>query len=198
MNEETIRGEAGAALDDLELDSIVSNVAKNGKNWCIQFSDDYGQFCDSFQNQFERDNSPRVIREKIKKYLLGQVTQLRNKGKRRTSRKGFDEPEVREAGEMLQEALTETTRAVGEALNQTLGVTGATIESALDVAETVSARTAEMLKPARSGKRARPAPRSPKRKSAPVKSTKKSQPGSRKRKTQTKKAKSKKAKVKRG
>lgn len=148
MDAETIRGEASAAIEDLELESSVSNVAQSGQNWCVQFEGDYGQYCDSFKNQFERDNSPRVIREKIKKHLLSQITQLRNKGGRRTTKKGFDD----EAGranmtELLQEAVTQTTRAIGEVVERTLSVTGSAIQSANDASETVTARASEMVRP---------------------------------------------------
>jgi hypothetical protein len=154
MDEATIRREASEALRDLELDSTASAITQSGKNWCIQFSGDYGQFCDSFQNQFEHDNSPRVIREKIKKHLLGQITQLRNKGNLKTRRKGSDEAEGRgrNVTELFQEAITQTTRAVTEAIDRTLGVTEATIKSAGDAAETLSASTAAILRPERTGK----------------------------------------------
>jgi hypothetical protein len=148
MDAETIKREAGMALEDLELDSVVSNVTHSGTNWCVHFTGDYSQLCDSFQNQFGHDNSVRVIREKIKKHLLAQITQLRNKGGRQTTRKGFDEEQGRlNATELFQETITQTTRAIGEAVNRTLGVTGAVIKSASDVAETVTANASEMLRP---------------------------------------------------
>lgn len=148
MDAETIKSEASEAIQDLELDSKVSQVSQSGKNWCVQFEGDYGQYCDSFQNQFERDNSPRVIREKIKKHLLAQITQLRNKGGRRTTKKAFDdETERANMTELFQEAITQTTRAIGEVVDRTLGVTGTAIQSANDVAETVTARTGEIVRP---------------------------------------------------
>ncbi|HEY0320451.1 MAG TPA: hypothetical protein VGC66_05715 [Pyrinomonadaceae bacterium] len=168
MDAETIKREASEALLDLQLDSTVTNIAQDDKNWCIQFAGDYGQLCDSFQNQFEHDNSPRVVREKIKKHLLAQITQLRNKGGRRTTRKSFDEQDERNVTEMFQEALTETTRAIGEAIERTLGVTGRGIKAAGDVAETIGARTAEIIRPASSVEPARPQTRrKPAQKSAP-------------------------------
>lgn len=156
MNAETIEREARDALLDLQLDTTVSRVMQNGKNWCVQFSGDYNQFCDSFQNQFDRDNSPAVIRQKIKKHLLEQITQLRNKGGRRTTRKGFDEDQPN-VTELFKEAITETTRAIGDAIDRTLGFTGATVQAATDAAETVTARTAEIIQPERpSASAARP------------------------------------------
>jgi hypothetical protein len=156
MDAETIKREATEALLSLQLDSTVGNVTQSGKNWCVQFSGDYSQFCDSFQNQFERDNSTRVIREKIKKHLLGQITQLRNKGGRRTTKKSFDDQDGRNVSELLQEAITETTRAIGSAIDSTLGVTSRGIKAAGDVEETISAQTAEIIRPDSASKPARP------------------------------------------
>lgn len=177
MDAETIKREATEALLSLQLDSTVGNVTQNGKNWCVQFSGDYGQFCDSFQNQFERDNSPPVIREKIKKHLLGQITQLRNKGGRRTTKKSFDDQDGRNMSELLQEAITETTRAIGSAIDSTLGVTSRGIKAAGDVAETIGAQTAEIIRPESASKKpARPSRlnKATPLESAPVKSAVKS------------------------
>ena len=162
MDAETIKREASWALQDLELEATVSNVTHSGGNWCVHFDGDYGQFCDSFKNQFEHDNSPRVIREKIKKHLLAQITQLRNKGGRKTTRKAFED-ERPNVTELLQEAVSETTRAIGNAIDRTLGVTGTTIKTAGDLAETVTARAAEMVQPApRTSRPALPRTESPK------------------------------------
>lgn len=150
MDEQTIMREASAALDDLELDSKVSSVSRNGDNWCVHFESEYGQFCDEFRNQFGHDNSARVVREKVKKHLLGQVAQLRNKGRRRSGRAGAESADdAPNAVELLQEAFTQTTRAIGEAIDRTLGVTRAGVETATDLTQTLTARTTEMLEPVR-------------------------------------------------
>jgi hypothetical protein len=117
-----------------------------------------------------------VVREKIKKHLLGQITQMRNKGGRRTTRKDFDEQAGRNVTELFQEAMKETTRAIGAAIDRTLGVTGATIQAANDVAETVTARTAEMIRPERTSEPVRPQAvkrRSAAKESAPKKAARK-------------------------
>lgn len=166
MDAETIKREALDAILDLQLDSTVSNVTHSGKNWCVQFEGDYGQFCDSFQNQFERDNSPRVIREKIKKHLLSQITQLRNKGGRRTTKKGFSDDAQPNVTDLFQEAVSSTARTIGEAIDRTLGFTGAGIEAVSEVAEAVTSRTAELVGP--DSLTSAPAPR-PKARRAPAK-----------------------------
>jgi hypothetical protein len=149
MDAETIKQEALDAILDLQLDSTVSNVTHSGKNWCVQFEGDYGQFCDSFQNQFDRDNSPRVVREKIKKHLLAQITLLRNKGGRRTTKKGFEDDARPNVTELFQEAVSSTARTIGDAIDRTLGFTGAGIEAVGEVAETLTSGTAELIRPER-------------------------------------------------
>jgi hypothetical protein len=193
MDAETIKREALDAILDLALDSNVSDVTHNGKNWCVQFVGDYGQFCDSFQNQFERDNSPRVIREKIKKHLLGQITLLRNKGGRRTTKKGFDDEGTPNVTELFQEVITQTTSVIGEAIDRTLGLTNAGIKAAGEVAETISTDTAEMFRPDGRRTPSRPSTERAARESAPKKAAQKA-----KRDGATKKAagKSKRASVK--
>ena len=156
MDAETIRQEASDAILDLELDSNVTQVAQVGKNWCVQFEGDYSQYCDSFQNQFDHDNSPRVIREKIKKHLLSQITLLRNKGGRHTTRKDFDDSERPNVPELVQEAVTETARAIGDAIDRTLGFTGAITQTASEAAQTVTAGAAEMMRPDLASQSARP------------------------------------------
>ncbi len=181
MDQEIIKREAGAAIKALELDSEVSHITQSGRNWCIQFSGDYGQFCDTFQNQFEHDNSARVIREKVKKHLLSQITQLRNKGGRKVSKKSFDDQAQPNLTQLFQDAMTETVRAVGDTINRTLGATGAAIESAGEVASTITDGAAEALRPVAASTpvlipRTRPASPSsaPVRKSAAGKGRKKS------------------------
>jgi hypothetical protein len=147
MDAETIKREALDAILDLALDSTVSDIKHNGDKWCVQFEGDYGQYCDSFKNQFEHDNSPRVIREKIKKHLLGQITQLRNKGGRQTTKKGFADDKAPNVAELFQEAVTQTTNVIGDVINQTLGMTSTSVRAAGEVAESISMGAAEVIRP---------------------------------------------------
>lgn len=206
MDAETIKREASAALDDLEIDSTVSDVTHSGENWCVHFSSDYGQVCDSFQNQFKRDNSPRVIREKIKKHLLAQITQLRNKGGRRTTKKGFGEEARPDVGALLTDAIEQTSRAIGQAIDSTLGFTGDSIKSAGDFTETLGTGSREILRSAAKplSRPAQPMLGNLAREDTPAKSRKRAEPrmttkkGARKtgRASTKKKGKSKKAKGK--
>ena len=148
MDEETIKRAAREAVDALKLEGGVSDIIHSGKNWCIQFSAEYGQFCDEFQDQFGHDNGPLVIREKVKKHLLAQVAQLRNKGQRRVGRRGADERDrAAEAAELLKETVTQTTRAVGDVINRALGVADAGATAAVNVTETINTATTRMLEP---------------------------------------------------
>lgn len=181
MDAETIKREASAALDDLEIDSTVGDVTHSGENWCVQFSSDYGRFCDSFQNQFKRDNSPRVVREKIKKHLLAQVTQLRNKGGRRTTKKGFGEEAQPDVGGLVADAIGQTSRAIGQAIDRTLGFTAESIDAAGGFAETLGTGTRDMLRSAARpvAEQSQPALGNLAREDTPAKSRKRASPSSR-------------------
>ena len=157
MDEQIIRREASAALDDLELDAQVTAVTKAGDNWCIQFGGDYGQFCDEFKDLFGHESSPRVVREKVKKHLLGQVTLLRNKGRRRAAKREIaaSGPDV---GELLQDAVTQTTRVVNEAIDRTVGFANAGLKAVAETAESLNpAATRTIAAPVREA-RSTPAP----------------------------------------
>ena len=137
MDEQIIRREASAALDDLELDAQVTAVTKAGDNWCIQFGGDYGQFCDEFKDLFKHDSSPRVVREKVKKHLMGQITLLRNKGRRRAAKRDVEAggPDV---ADLLQDAVTQTTRVVNEAIDRTVGFANAGLKAVAETAESLN------------------------------------------------------------
>src|SRR5215210_7262274 len=80
MDEQAITGAAEEAINDLQLDCKIKDVCRspNGEQWCVQFSGKYGQFCDDFKDQFEKENSSSLVREKIKSHLLKQVTKIRS------------------------------------------------------------------------------------------------------------------------
>src|SRR5215212_2537961 len=98
MDERAINGAAIEAIKDLELDCEIKEVRQlAGKDeWCIQFSGKYGQFCDDFKNQFGKENSASVIREKIKSHLLKQVSKIRSGTGRRRRPVAADTGDARE------------------------------------------------------------------------------------------------------
>ena len=157
MDEETIKREASAALDVLELEARISAVTKAGDNWCIEFGGDYGQFCDEFKDLFGRFNSPRVVREKVKKHLLAQVTQLRNKGRRRAAKRDAGEDSAPGVAELLQETVAQTTRVVTDAIDRTVGLASAGLKSISDAAENLNSTGTPVTPPVREA-RSKPAP----------------------------------------
>lgn len=72
LNEQSIGEAAAAALRGLELDAGVESVRAESDRWCVQFTTEYSQFCDTFRDQFGRENSFELVREKIKRHILKQ------------------------------------------------------------------------------------------------------------------------------
>jgi hypothetical protein len=136
MDERTINGAAIEAISALELDCEIKEVCKGaGKDeWCVQFSGQYGQLCDDFKNQFGKENSPRVIREKIKSHLLKQVSKLRSSTGRRRRR-----PAIADASQSRESAgdiLTSPLKLVKEVFNRATGIAGEVVNQASTVVET--------------------------------------------------------------
>ena len=135
MDERVINGAAIEAINDLDIECEIKEVRKGAEKdeWCIQFSGKYGQLCDVFQNQFGKENSPQVIREKIKSHLINQVTRIRSNTGRRRKPVAADALENREsAGGLLAEPL----KLMGEVLGRATGLAGDVISRASEVAET--------------------------------------------------------------
>jgi hypothetical protein len=135
MDERSINGAAIRAIHDLELDCEIKDVCQSSgrDEWCIQFSGKYGQFCDDFRNQFGKENSSQVIREKIKSHLLKQVSKIRSSTGRRRKPAVNDATESRDAGSDL---LNAPLQFVKEAFNRATGIAGEVINQASNVAET--------------------------------------------------------------
>ncbi|HKR01507.1 MAG TPA: hypothetical protein VJT09_12590 [Pyrinomonadaceae bacterium] len=135
MDERSINGAAIRAIHDLEIDCEIKDVCRpSGKEeWCIQFSGKYGQFCDDFKNQFGKENSIQVIREKIKSHLLKQVSKIRSStGRRRRPAASAAEESTRPGSDLLSAPL----ELVKEAYNRAAGIAGTVFNQASAVAET--------------------------------------------------------------
>jgi hypothetical protein len=134
MDERTINGAAIEAIKDLELDCEIREVrqAGSGNEWCIQFSDKYGQFCDEFENQFGEESSHQVIREKIKNHLIKQVTKIRSStGRKRKPAVGeTNESRATESG-----ILATPLKMIGEVFGRASGIAGEVIKQASTLAE---------------------------------------------------------------
>lgn len=129
MDEGVINGAAIEAISNLELDCEIKEFSKGtGKgDWCIQFSGKYGRFCDDFKNQFDKENSPELIREKIKSHLIKQVNKIRSStGRRRRSSVGDASERRGTEGDIL----TGPLKVVGDVLDRATDVAGAVISQA--------------------------------------------------------------------
>src|SRR3982751_2032897 len=91
-DEQAITRAAETTINDLLLNCRVEKVFEHPKHkgkWCIRFTNDYGQFCDEFRNESGQENSPRLIREKIKNYFLKMRKPVRiRRGSKTTADKG--------------------------------------------------------------------------------------------------------------
>lgn len=153
MDEQAVKRAAEEAVGDLQLDCEIKNVCRspNGEEWCIQFSGKYGQFCDGFKNQFEKENSSRVAREKIKSHLLKQVTKIRsNTGK---TRRGRTNPSVEGEAQssmmsaplkLLEDVFNRASEIAGGVVGQVVGVAEVARETMSGVAENMSPVTIEI------------------------------------------------------
>jgi hypothetical protein len=153
MDEQAITRAAEEAVNDLQLDCRINKVSRSprGDQWCVQFSGKYGQFCDDLKNQFGKENSARVVREKIKSHLLKQVTRIRSStGKTRRPRPSpSDEAQTQSAMlsaplKMFEDVFNRATEIAGEVVGQVAGVAGIARETVANVAESISPATIEI------------------------------------------------------
>jgi hypothetical protein len=146
MDEQAITRAAEEAVSDLQLDCKINKVSRSprGDEWCIQFSGKYGQFCDGLKNQFGKENSASVVREKIKSHLLKQVTKIRSStGKTRRARTNpSDEAQTQSTMlsaplQMIEDAFNRATEIAAEVVEQAAGVAGIAQEAVTNMAESI-------------------------------------------------------------
>jgi hypothetical protein len=183
MDEQAITRAAEEAVNDLQLDCQIKNVRRSprGDEWCVQFSGKYGQFCDDFKNQFEKENSSSLVREKIKGHLLKQVTKIRSstgktrKGRVNPSAEGQAQSSLlSEPFKMIEDAFNRASQFAGGVVEQVAGVADVARETVAGVAESISPLTVEIRsdsiatakesRPTRARKPARAAQATPARK----------------------------------
>jgi hypothetical protein len=129
LDEQAITTAAAAALQDLELDIEVKSASADGERWCVQFTAEYRQFCDTFRDQFGKENSFELIREKIKRDLL---KQQQNKIRSNVRiRRGKTEQRGPTSDNLLETAL----KTIGGAVGQTAEVAGEIIKQASSLPE---------------------------------------------------------------
>src|ERR671939_1791524 len=147
MDEESIKRAAGEAINDLQLDCEIKEVCRSpdGSEWCVQLAGNYGQFCDEFKNQFGRENSFAVTREKIKSYLLKQVVKIRSStGRKRMGGNTMAEKRKRSGGSALTAPLKVVEEVVGQAtemaspvMDQAAAVTKTALDTAASAAQSI-------------------------------------------------------------
>jgi hypothetical protein len=143
MDERAINGAAIAAINDLQLDCEIKDVCKSagGDEWCIQFSGKYGHYCDGFKNQFGKESSAEVIREKIKGYLIKQVNKIRTTTGRRRRPAVVDTSEKREP---VSGIFAAPLKLIEELFDRAAGIAGGVVSQASTVAETARDAVADV------------------------------------------------------
>ncbi|HEX8000409.1 MAG TPA: hypothetical protein VF528_18650 [Pyrinomonadaceae bacterium] len=129
LGEQLIMDAAAAALSDLQLDVEAREVVADGDDWCVRFSTEYSQFCDSFHDQYGKENSFELVREKIKRHILKHQQKKIRAGVR--IRRGKTERPA-EPPSLFETA----AKAFGEVAGQTAGITGEIINQAAKLPET--------------------------------------------------------------
>lgn len=149
MDERTIKRAAFEAVSDLELDCEIKDVCRSpdGDQWCVQFSGSYSQFCDEFQDQFERDNSAEVVREKIKRHLIKQVDKIRRsagKARRAKTSKSADSNIITSPLKVLGDVVSRASGIAGDVIEQAATVADAARETLSSMTENISPVTVEI------------------------------------------------------
>jgi hypothetical protein len=139
MDEQVIRRAAEAAVNDLQLNCRIEKVSQHPRSndkWCVQFTGDYGQFCDEFRNKSGQENSPEVIREKVKSYFLKMRKPVRVRRGSSHKTESVKSGSILSAAplEIVGQAIDQTHRLVGEVVSQVSGLA----RSALDTEAVVS------------------------------------------------------------
>ena len=139
LDEKVITRAAEEAVNGLQLQSRVEKVFQHPRSkekWCIQFTGEYGQFCNEFRNQDGQPNSPELIREKVKSFFLKMRKPVRiRRGSSHKASESRQESILSAAPlEIVGQALDQTTRLVGDVINQVSGLA----RSALDTEAVVS------------------------------------------------------------
>ena len=140
MDENLIRSAAAAAVADLKMDCQVASVYKRKDDWCVKFSEKYGELCDEFRNRLGEENSAEVVREKIKRYLLKSPRPTgRRKGVRRSpARTGPENSLLDLPMQIAGGALRETARVVSEAIGETIEAAETALRTVTDAADAVA------------------------------------------------------------
>ena len=159
MEKEDITRAAEAAVSDLQLDCTITEITRPmGKNtWCIQFSGSYGQFCDEFHDKAGKENSSRVVREKIKRFFLKQRKPTRIvRGRPSSTRSVTAGGEENLLGTLMrvgEQAIKQASRITSEVVERATNLNQAVLKSQADMLEGISPTAAEIIRPETGGAR---------------------------------------------
>jgi hypothetical protein len=184
IDEQVIKRAAEAAIFDLQLNCRIEKVFRHPRNndrWCIQFSGDYGQFCDEFRSKPGEENSPELIREKVKSHFfkMRRPVRVRRARSRQTGAGKRESIWTTAPMELAGQAIDRTASLVGEVINQVSGLARSALDTEAVVSVDLPAAAPPTPQPARrkkSTKAQRPAKRKPVKISS-GKSTKKKSTG---------------------
>jgi hypothetical protein len=159
MDKEEMTRAAREAIRDLQLDCEITEVTRPiGKDiWCIQFTGSFGQFCDSFHDKAGKENSARVVREKIKRFFLKQrkpTRIVRGRGPAMRDGRSRRSGESNLLGTLLEVgegAIKQAARIGGEVIERAANVNRTVLETEADWIQTISPTAAEMIRPGSAG-----------------------------------------------
>jgi hypothetical protein len=162
MDDQLITQAAVAAVTDLRLDCRIRKVYQAGGKgkWCIEFTDWFGRLCDEFRDDSGEENSPALIREKVKRYLF-----KRRKPSTRRIRESVATSAGRPAGALsgipirvVEEAVDQAGHVATRVIDQAEMVTDKAIDAAARVAKRVAT---ELSQPSPQPQLARPRSKRP-------------------------------------
>lgn len=134
LDEQVITRAAEEAINSLQLNCRVEKVFQHPRHkekWCIQFTGEYGQFCNEFRNHEGQQNSPELIREKVKSFFLKMRKPVRIRRGSSHQVSGSSQESILSAAplEIVGQAIDQTTRLVGDVINQVSGLARSALET---------------------------------------------------------------------
>lgn len=156
LDEQTITRGAEEAVHALQLGCRVEKVFQHPRSkekWCIQFTGEYGQFCNEFRNQDGQPNSPELIREKVKSFFIKMRKPVRiRRGSSQQASASRQESILSAAPlEIVGQAIDQTTHLVGDVINQVSGLARSALET--EAVVSVELPTIALPSPARKSRK---------------------------------------------
>ena len=156
LDEQIITRAAEEAVNGLQLNCRVEKVFQHPRTkekWCIQFTGEYGQFCNEFCSRDGQPNSPELIREKVKSFFLKMRKPVRIRRGSSQQASGSRPESILSAAplEIVGQAIDQTTRLVCDVINQVSGLARSALET--EAVVSVELPTAAPQSPARKSRK---------------------------------------------